>query len=184
MSLSLLDRPCLRIIKCLKSHKSLRALCSSVFICPLTALLVPLSLTHWLTDSVTDRHFWKHYQRTLCETCDPWDMSLEWWGDMTWPISDFRKSFRFSENFQNFGKWSDFKKRFRFSENDGDSICNSCDVSKVSRRSVQGNFNSCLRTAKNIQLNQSSWLQRSTSTASEHSWFFPTLLGPDGLIAF
>ena len=35
---------------------------------------------HWLTDSLT---FEKHYQRALWETCDPWDMWSEWWGDMT-----------------------------------------------------------------------------------------------------
>ena len=38
---------------------------------------------HSLTDSLIDT-FEKHYQRALWETCDPWDMLSEWWGDMTW----------------------------------------------------------------------------------------------------
>ena len=38
---------------------------------------------HSLTDSLIDT-FEKHYQRELWETCDPWDMLSERWGDMTW----------------------------------------------------------------------------------------------------
>ena len=34
-------------------------------------------LTHWLTHSLTAT-FEKHYQRSLWETCDPWDMWPEW----------------------------------------------------------------------------------------------------------
>ena len=52
------------------------------------------SLTDSLTHSLTAT-FEKHYQRALWETCDPWDILSEWWGDMTW-----LKIFRKSKNFQ------------------------------------------------------------------------------------
>ena len=29
--------------------------------------------------------FREHPDRAILETCDPWDISSEWWGDKTWP---------------------------------------------------------------------------------------------------
>ena len=43
-----------------------------------------LSLTNWLTNWLL-HIVEKHYHTALWETCDPWDMWWEWWGDMTWP---------------------------------------------------------------------------------------------------
>ena len=60
------------------------------------------SLTHWQQDT-----FEKHYHTALQETCEPWDIRWEWWGDMTWTtkIQWQRQWQRHSE--------STFKERFQ-----------------------------------------------------------------------
>ena len=56
---------------------------------------------HWLTDSLTDRHFWKHYQRALWE----------------WPLLRHVIRVLRRHNLTNFRNFSDCQKTFRFAEN-------------------------------------------------------------------
>ena len=63
-----------------------------------------LSLTHWLTHS---QYF--YFWRTKSDPRDLWPLRP---GE----FSDFRRIFRFSENFQNFGEFSDFWRIFWFLE--------------------------------------------------------------------
>ena len=43
------------------------------------------SVTDWLTHSLTQGTLLIDIQRATQETCDLWDLWLEWWGDMNWP---------------------------------------------------------------------------------------------------
>ena len=43
---------------------------------------------HWVTESLTQGTLLIDIQRATQETCDLWDIWLEWWGDMNWPKKD------------------------------------------------------------------------------------------------
>ena len=67
--------------------------------------------------------FRQHLQRAILETCDLWDIWLEWWGDMTWPKkrqwqtqrhleNTFKEQYLRLLNFQTFDveTWNDLQK--------------------------------------------------------------------------
>ena len=56
---------------------------------------------HWLPPAIVE----KHYHRALWETCDPWDMSSERWGDMTWPTK-----WQWQWQWQRVMRWHDLTK--------------------------------------------------------------------------
>ena len=73
----------------------------SAYVGSLVTMLV-LHVTHWLQIIVE-----KHYQRALWETCDPWDMLSEWWGDMTWQTKRQRQRQRHKQNNNDKNKYNE-----------------------------------------------------------------------------
>ena len=70
-------------------------------------LAVPRQLYRWPCLSLLDI-VEKHYHTALWETCDPWDMWWEWWGEMTWPTKrQWQRQWQWQRHLENTLKeWS------------------------------------------------------------------------------